>query len=78
MSFVEPLVVEYGAPVSHHDVPHAGNEGESVRITVNAMSVASSQTLVTVLWQDGTLEEAPSSSFIPHHNLDDLDCWYIY
>lgn len=46
-------------------------------ITVDAMMVTETKTRVKVLWQDGNTEELPSFDLIPHHNLDDLDCWYV-
>jgi hypothetical protein len=39
--------------------------------------VAATRTNVKVLWQDGGIEELGSFDLIPHHNLDDLDCWCV-
>lgn len=41
------------------------------------MTVAATRTSLKVLWQDGRIEELPSFDLIPHHNLDDLDCWCV-
>jgi ubiquitin-conjugating enzyme E2 O len=46
-----------------------------IEVNVDAMVIRETRTRVEVLWQDGTREWVPSTSIIPHLNLDEYECW---
>lgn len=49
----------------------------NVDFCVDVMVITMTRTRVEVLWQDGTREWVPSTSIIPHLNLDEYECWYV-
>ena len=42
---------------------------------LNVFNVKKTETLITVQWQDGSITESLSSSFVPYLNVDDHEVW---
>ncbi|KAF8634421.1 hypothetical protein AX15_000872 [Amanita polypyramis BW_CC] len=60
-----------GKPSSTH-----GQDGEVISpITVQTFVVTQTETILDVLWQDGTCEALKSTGIIPYLNPDEYDCW---
>lgn len=59
------------SPVTIH-----GQEGEPAgTVTVSALTIQETRTIVDVLWQNGTQETIRSTELIPYMNPDEYDCW---
>ncbi|KAF8640906.1 hypothetical protein AX17_000554 [Amanita inopinata Kibby_2008] len=60
-----------GKPVSKH-----GQDGDSTgTITVQTFVVTETETVLDILWQDGSRETLKSTDVIPYLNPDEYDCW---
>ncbi|KAF9527796.1 hypothetical protein CPB83DRAFT_855638 [Crepidotus variabilis] len=60
-----------GVPFTQH-----GAEGDPTGIlTIQVFRVHLTETMVQVLWQDGSRETLRSTEVIPHMNADEHDCW---
>lgn len=61
-----------GLPITKH-----GQEGDPAGvIEVQTFLVTQTETILDVLWQDGTEETLKSTQVIPYLNPDEYDCWY--
>ncbi|EPQ60517.1 hypothetical protein GLOTRDRAFT_135189 [Gloeophyllum trabeum ATCC 11539] len=61
-------------PAPGLDLPVTRHGGDPP-VEVRAFVVSDTDTTVTVLWQDGTLEKFKSTELIPYLNADEYDCW---
>ncbi|KAJ7596874.1 hypothetical protein C8J56DRAFT_1041125 [Mycena floridula] len=61
-----------GQPVTKHGKLE---ENGGRLLHVQCFAVKETQTIVQVLWQDGTRETLKSTELIPHLNPDEYDCW---
>lgn len=53
-----------------------GREGDSSgTVTVRDLVVTETNTMVNVLWQDGTREVIDCKETVPYVNPDEYDCW---
>ncbi|TFY81129.1 hypothetical protein EWM64_g2884 [Hericium alpestre] len=52
-----------------------GKEGENGIMEVRVYVVKTTQTIVNVMWQDGTIEALLATDLIPYINPDEYDCW---
>lgn len=63
------LEKDIGSPVTIWDVDTEPNSA------IKTLCVKETQTVVNVLWQDGSQQSIPSTELIPYLNPDEYDCW---
>lgn len=74
-------LVRVGDKLSLHNPPEDvltkhGRTGEKTgTIVVNTFVVWETETIVSLLWQDGSKEIVRSTELIPYLNPDEYDCW---
>lgn len=59
------------------DIPSTthGDKDSDDAIQVRTFQVVETQTVLDILWQDGTKTELSSTEIIPYMNPDEYDCW---